>query len=256
MTEPPSGTSPAPAVLQWGSDPAPGRAGGLPPRAVHRATRALALAGGAALAGSLFTTWRRITFTTPRGDEHVVGLPREITTSALDLAAPGAAYLFGVLALGALGTIALSGAGSRRTARLGALAVCAGLLILLAAIVHHLQGHPSSDVTTWFTYHLDQQPETDTSYGAGLYLAFGGLLLGGLALLPQPTGTDPAGPGGVAAAPREAGTAAADGGPTPPAGGLAAWRRPADPDGPDAPLDLTVAPAAPFLPVPPDRPGR
>jgi hypothetical protein len=243
------------AVVEWGdTDARPVGHAGRTPRglsqmwAAHRRAPLVATVAAFALFGSLLSDWRVWTAT---GEIQ----PQRITNGVVSFPAVGSAYLIGLFALVACGGLTLFGTGAvQRHARLTGLAVAAVLgavLVTAVANLDQLGGTIEDFFVNARSAEAAEEPAT-IEYGRGMYLAFAGVAAAALALYLAsarlPTEAEPAdGPGPPAAPvadPGAADTWDADGDDWPwrPRG----TRAPAAPE--SGPVDLTVEPAAPFLP--------
>jgi hypothetical protein len=243
------------AVVEWGDTGARpvGRAGRGPRGlaqlwAEHRRAPLMAVVAALTLLGSLLSDWR--VWTAEGGDVQ----PQRITNGVVSFPVVGSAYLIGLFVLVACGTLALFGTGPvQRHARLVGLATAAVLGAVLVTAVANLD-QLGGTVEDFFVNARSAEAEdlpVAVAYGRGMYLAFAGVAAATLALYlasarrpaagDEPVAT--AGPVAPAADP-EATTWSGDGDDWP-------WRQretraPAAAEG--GPVDLTVEPAAPFLP--------
>ncbi|WP_434742169.1 hypothetical protein [Micromonospora sp. SH-82] len=235
------------AVLEWGSGEAKPRgrtAGTLAGLARdRRVPGVLAGLGAVAAAASMVGEWLVMTLPDGGADgETELRIPGNVS----EVGGFGVGYLVGLLLLGALAALALSGTTAiRHNARVAGLAVAAGLVALLVATAFALD-EPSQRA-------LFYSPEDgyQVEYGRGLVMAFVGCLL--LAAALHLSGRGQARP--AADRPDEPTEPTADDGP--PDAGFRPWRRgrsdrAADEDALPAPPDLTVQPTVPFArPEPP-----
>jgi hypothetical protein len=195
--------------------------------------------GGVALFGSLISEWQLTQVDGSFWGDGQVG-DRPLVTTIADLDGWGGGYLTGLFLLVAAVVLTLFGPpAGRRYARLSALSVAGVLLAMVVALASYL-GDTSLIVGQLNASNLEDDQVTITQ-GRGIWCAMAGVVLILLAMVlagrHQRTGPvpleDPAQP-------------------TPadhPEAPAWSWRRPAgrEEDGPpDAPFDLTVAPAKPF----------
>jgi hypothetical protein len=230
-----------PGVIEWGADgPPPSRAAraltGL--RSHPRLAPTVAALAALALFGSVLFEWRIWTAASP---EEGGPFPQSETAhSVVSLGSVGTAYLVGLFALAAFGTLALFGAGAvRRHARLVGLSSAVVLLALLVTASTHLDQLGGTIDDLIGNRNVPGSPAL-LRPGRGIYLAFLGVIGAAVALyLAAPARRGPSGP--ATAADRDHLTEE-DGGDWP-------WRRPPAVEPSAAgPVDLTVEPAAPFLP--------
>jgi hypothetical protein len=244
------------AMVEWGdTDARPVGRTGRTPRglaqlwAEHRRAPLLATVAAFALFGSLLSDWR---VWTASGDIQ----PQRITNGVVSFPAVGSAYLIGLFGLVACGGLTLFGTGAvQRHARLIGLAIAAVLgavLVTAVANLDQLGGTVEDFFVNARTGDAAAEPPT-VEYGRGMYLAFAGVAAAALALYLASARMPAA----------EDGPAAGSGSPAAPAadpGATATWagdgddwpwrpretRTPATAE--SGPVDLTVEPAAPFLP--------
>jgi hypothetical protein len=248
-----------PAVVEWGdtgAEPVTRAPRGVSQLwAEHRRAPVLAVVAGFALFGSLISDWRVWSVT---GSETP---PQQLEDGLVNYPVVGSAYLVGLFALVAAAGLALFGAGAvRRYARIVGLAVAAVLgavLVMTVANMPHLGGSIEDFFLTPRVLDETGRPPT-VEYGRGVYLAFAGVAAAALALylvgvggrgdaagaLGEPAAEPAAEPAGDPAGDPARAWAPQDGGDDWP------WRpREARPTPhPTGPVDLTVEPAAPFLP--------
>lgn len=265
MTEPMQPGVGEPEIVQWGSAPErPSRLRWLVDPAGRgwrdqRVAWALAALGALALFGSMLDTWQVATIPadTFGSDEQ------EITAQLAALGSWGAAWMVFVTALVAgTGLAAFGSPALRPAARSIGLAIAGaqvGLLVVMTVSIGQ-----SSALDNLFGFQF-QQVELEYQFGRGIYLAYLGLALVGVALWwvqPQP-GTAVA-PGAaiapVTATAEPAGTPGAVSGEpvlVPPQPGPVPGPD-GQPDDPGGPVDLRVGPAEPFTQpsLPPDDDPR
>ncbi|MEU4214823.1 hypothetical protein [Actinoplanes sp. NPDC026623] len=203
----------------------------------HRIVPLAAALGGVALFGSLVSEWQITNIDGTLLGEGEAG-SRALETTVADLGGWGGGYLAGLLLLVPAVVLTMFGpAAGRRYARLTALSVGGVLLAMLAAIGSYL-GETSRIVGQSGLNGLEDDQVTVTN-GRGIWCAAAGIALTLLAM--YLAGRDLA----AAASPQQEAPAG-----EPPA--VWSWRRPAPNEAeegpPDAPFDLTVAPAKPFTP--------
>ncbi|MBO4208032.1 hypothetical protein [Micromonospora echinofusca] len=238
-----------PAVLTWGADP--GNRTDQPESrwtALARDRRlplVLAGLGGVAAFASLAGEWS--VMTVPNSGPEATETVR-VPAGVSDVGNFGTAYLIGLLALAGCVALVLAGSrGARHNARVLALTLAGGLLVLLTTAALALDQAAERRLF----YPADDGFRIE--YGRGLMMAFVAAVLLGLAAYradgPPVSGAD--GDEG----PVSAGTGQTD--PLPAATGTGGWRRrraAAEPDDvPAGPADLTVEPTNPF--VRPDPPA-
>ena len=241
-------TTPADSVVEFGGPPAPRRrfdASGIA-RDLTRDRRVVpltaALAGVAFLA-SLLSEWQlnqvdASVFSDGAGE-------RMVTAGVSELGTLGTGYLIGIFGLVAGVVLTLFGPpAGRRYARLIGLSIGGTLLALLVALAGTLDDQ-SRIVERIYDLALEDD-QLVVSYGRGLWCAFAGAVLALVSLYLAGRHLPAADPGAV---PREA-----EPGQAPEADPAAvwSWRRPQAADeapDPEAPLDLTVAPAKPFTSI-------
>ncbi|MEV4654491.1 hypothetical protein [Micromonospora sp. NPDC049301] len=228
--------SDGPAVIEWGDEDLtrPRRFG----RSLAGLTRdprlplLLAVLGAVAGVASLVGEWLVMTLPDggPDGNSSI-----EVPAGLSEVGGFGVGYLVGLLGLVCLVALALRGTASvRPNARLAGLTLAGALLALLVAAVATLDDPAQRSLL------YSAQDGFRAEYGRGLVMAFVACVLLGVALRLAPAAAPP----GPAAGP--------DGdGPTGDDATGRGWRRrrdrdPVDEDGPPAPADLTVTPAAPF----------
>lgn len=217
-----------PAVVAWGHDETDG-----PDRPVHRLAglgrdrrlpAVLAGLGAVAAFASLVGEWSVMTVprTGPTGEETI-----QVPAGVADVGNFGTGYLIGLLALAGCVALVLFGSpGARHNARVLALTLAGGLLVLLATGALALEQAAERRLF----YPADEGFRLD--YGRGLAMAFVAAALLGLAAYRAGGQLDRSHRDG-------------DGAPTRPG----RWRqRPATTDRDDhaGPADLTVEPAVPF----------
>jgi len=202
--------------------------------------------GGVALFGSLISEWQLTAVDGTFWGDGEVG-DRPLVTTLADLGSWGGGYLTGLFLLVATVVLTLFGpAAGRRYARLCALSVGGVLLAMVVAMGSYL-GDTSRIVGQLTASNLEENQVTIT-HGRGIWCAAAGvaLVLLSMVLAGRPATT---GPTRAAAPPDGASPAESE----PP---VWSWRRPAasEDDGlPEAPFDLTVAPAKPFATSPENR---
>jgi hypothetical protein len=240
-----------PAVVEWGdtgAEPVPRAQRGVSQLlAEHRRAPLLAVVAGLALFGSLISNWRVWSVAgspTP---------PQQLKDGIVNYPVVGSAYLVGLFALVASAGLALLGAGAvRRYARIVGLAVAGVLGAVLVMTVANMQ-HLGGSIEDFFLTPrvMDETGRLPTvEYGRGVYLAFAGVAAAALALYLAGAGrrggaaepvaepiAEPARDPAIAWAPQDVG----DDWPWRP-------REPRHPAQSTGPVDLTVEPAAPFLP--------
>jgi hypothetical protein len=242
-----------PAVVDWGEPDEPRRRGrfGGALAVLRRDRRVLLTAAGlaaVALVASLLGEWQVTTVSQDPStidfaiDFGAAGDSQGLVAGVGDIGTWGSGYLAGVFLVVAGAAVVLFGpAAGRAQVRLAALGGCGALLALLLAAWTHL-GRRS----VLFGLFNDG-PAVTLAHGRGISAAIAGTLLLGAALFLAGDARTPA----PAAEP-----AAGDTGEPPAHEDLAAWRpgrsAAAGDELPEEPLDLTVAPAAPFA-VPPDQ---
>jgi hypothetical protein len=237
-----SDRSDEPAVIEWG-EPTPRRRFGGSLTGLGRDPRLpllLAGLGAVAAAASLVGEWLVMTLPNggPEGDT-AVRLPAGVS----EIGGFGVGYLVGLLALACAVMLALRGTPAvRSNARLAGLTLAGALLVLLVATASAL------DDSGQRTLLYSSEDGVRAEYGRGLVMAFAACVLFGAALR-----VAPAGPGDASAPGDDEQQTSGPQGRN--LGG--GWRRrlgrdPVPEDGPPAPADLTVTPAAPFArPEPP-----
>ena len=203
--------------------------------------------GGVALFGSLISEWQLTSVDGTFWGDSEVG-DRPLVTMLADLGSWGGGYLTGLFLLVATVVLTLFGpAAGRPYARLGALSVSGVLLAMVLAMASYL-GDTSRIVGQLSASNLEEDQVTIT-HGRGIWCAAAGVALVLLSMIlagrhavarPAPAPLDGESPAEF----------------DPPAW---SWRRPAageEDDGPpQAPFDLTVAPAKPFTPSQENRDG-
>ncbi|MFG1838252.1 hypothetical protein ACGFH8_07425 [Micromonospora sp. NPDC049175] len=227
--------SEGPAVIEWGAvDPAPRRRFGWSLAGLAGDPRLpLLLAGLGAVAGvaSLVGEWLVMSLPNggPEGEATI-----EVPAGVSEVGGFGVGYLVGLLGLVCTVALALRGtAAVRPNARLAGLTLAGALLALLVAATATLDDPGQRN------FFYSPQDGFRAEYGRGVVMAFAACVLFAAALRLAPT----APPGAFAGPP--------DGDPSDDAPTSRPWRRrlrnpdPLD-DGPPAPADLTVTPAAPF----------
>lgn len=239
-------------------------------RADPRLAPLLAVLAGLALFGSLLTEWR--VWTIVENSDAIGGFGRQrLVSSVISFPGVGNAYLIGLLVLAACVTLVLRGTEPvRRNARLVGLATTGVLLAVLVTVTAQVDqvggvvediALPDSGDGAAF--------QSTIEYGRGIYLAFAGVGIMGLALWwvtpverrvsgvssAEPDETDESldsesnGDGGL-----EAAGWGSSGGAGWPWRSRAAKRSTSTHTQPSRPVDITVEPAAPFLP-PGDQTG-
>jgi hypothetical protein len=212
------------------------------------------VAGLAALAlfASLAGEWQVTTINEP--DFFGQGLsPAPVPAGLGELGGWAAAYLIGVFALVACVALVLFAQPAvRDLARVIGLAVAGTLGAVVVAIAFDLNDR-SVAVASLGIYNGPDAPQYELTYGRGLTMAFLGV--GGLALALYLAGRlMPAAAGSIAT-----GAASAESDDLAPAESDWPWRRPAAKETQAEeiaqPIDLTVSPAAPFVPLT-DQPDR
>jgi hypothetical protein len=198
----------------------------------RRVTPLAAALGGVALFGSLVSEWQITNVDGALWGEGEVGRP--LATTVADLGGWGGGYLAGLLLLVPAVVLTMFGpATGRRYARLIALSVGGSLLGMLAAIGSNLGD--TSRIIGQVTGLEDNQ--VTIKLGRGIWCAAAGVAL--ILLAMYLAGRH------LGVAPSQQSQAPAE---EPPAAW--SWRRPASDESgegpPDAPFDLTVAPAKPF----------
>jgi len=203
--------------------------------------------GGVALFGSLVSEWQLTEVDGAFWADGEGGARRPLETMVADLGGWGGGYLAGLFLLVAPVVLTLFGPpAGRRYARLCALSTGGVLLAMVLAMASYL-GDTSRTVGQLALTGLEEDQVT-ISLGRGTWCAAAGVLLVLLAMIlagrhlragpvPVDAPADPEPP----IAPEEA---------------MWSWRRPVTSveDGlPDAPFDLTVAPAKPFITAPDNR---
>jgi hypothetical protein len=244
-----------PAVVEWGdadAEPVTRAPRGVSQLwAEHRRAPVLAVVAGFALFGSLISDWR---VWSVAGSQTP---PQQLEDGIVNYPVVGSAYLIGLFALAASAGLALFGAGAvRRYARIVGLAVAAVLGAILVMTVANMQ-HLGGSIEDFFLTPrvLDETGRLPTvEYGRGVYLAFVGVGAAALALYLAGAGR-PGGAAGAADEPAAERTAEPAGEPATewaPQDGGNDWpwrpREPRPTASPTGPVDLTVEPAAPFLP--------
>ncbi|MCW6003014.1 hypothetical protein K1W54_00220 [Micromonospora sp. CPCC 205371] len=220
----------------------------------HRVVPVVAGLAALALFASLAGEWQVTTITDP--DFFGQGLsPAPVSAGLGELGGWAAAYLIGVFALvGCVALVLFAPPSARDLARVIGLAMAGTLGAVVVAIAFDLNDR-SVAVTSLGIYTGPDAPEYELAYGRGLTMAFLGV--GGLALALYLAGRLMPAPATAAAA---TGTAT----PTGPADGSPVesdwpWRRPGVKEAPaeeiPQPIDLTVSPASPFVPLT-DQPDR
>ncbi|WP_433265321.1 hypothetical protein ACQPWR_32480 [Micromonospora vinacea] len=225
--------SEAPAVIEWGADPAPRRRFGWSLADFARDPRLpLLLAGLGAVAAiaSLVGEWLVMNLPNggPEGNATI-----EVPAGVSEVSGFGVGYLVGLLALVCTVALALRGtAAVRPNARLAGLTLAGALLALLVAATASLDNPGQRN------FFYSPQDGFEVEYGRGLVMAFAACVLFAAALRLAPA----ASPGALAGPPDDDRPADA------PAPRPRRRRRDPDPieDGLPAPADLTVTPAAPF----------
>ncbi|WP_430784863.1 hypothetical protein [Actinoplanes sp. G11-F43] len=184
--------------------------------------------GAVAAFGSLISEWQTTTLVSNGNFDADAGVTDRILPAELpDLGAIGGGYLVGILLLVTAVVLTLFGPETgRRHARLAGLAVGGVLLALLVAVLNHA-GEVSLLIPRYYTDDLFGA-EMRVAVGRGLWCAMAAVAAGLIALW-MPRGEDT----GVRPAPE-----------------------PDDAEPLDGPLELSIAPAAPFVPVPGDFPGE
>ncbi|MEH1126224.1 hypothetical protein [Micromonospora sp. CPCC 206061] len=210
---------------------------------------------GLAIFASLAGEWQVTTINEP--DFFGQGLaPAPVSAGLGELGGWSAAYLVGVFALvGCVALVLFAQPAARDLARVIGLAVAGTLGAVVVAIAFDLNDR-SLAISSLGIYNGPDAPQYELTYGRGLTMAFLGV--GGLALALYLAGRLT-----PAQAPVAATATSGAAGPTDAAGQPAAesdwpWRRPAAKETPvevPQPIDLTVSPAAPFVPLSeqPDR---
>ncbi|XVU25421.1 hypothetical protein ACQPZJ_51030 [Actinoplanes sp. CA-054009] len=230
------GVAPAESVVEFGPEP-PSRQRRWPSGGVfrelagdRRVVPVLAVLAGIAALASLFSEWQVTTVDAEvlSGDSG----QRAVAARIGDLGALGTGYLLGLFLVVPAVVLTMFGppAGRRyfRLAGLSAAGTALGLLVALAAEL----GESSGAIDRVYEIALDGD-QISLTYGRGIWCALAAVVLALAALvqagryLGRPDKVDDEAP-----APAETWS----------------WRRPAGADErpPDAPLDLTVAPAKPF----------
>jgi hypothetical protein len=197
--------------------------------------------GGVALFASLISEWQLTEVDGTFWGDGEVGARPPLETMMADLGGWGGGYLTGLFLLVAPVVLTLFGpAAGRRTARLCALSTGGVLLAMVVTMASYL-GDTSRTVGQLGLTNLEED-QVAISLGRGIWCAAAGVLLVLLAMSLAGrhlrTGPEPAD------APAPAEQAA----PEEPA--MWSWRRPvasAEDGLPEAPFDLTVAPAKPFV---------
>ncbi|BCB86006.1 hypothetical protein [Phytohabitans suffuscus] len=248
-----------PAVMEFGPDQAVRKR----PRpsqiftAVRRDWRlvpVVAVLSAVAVFASLVGEWQTTTFTQP--DLFGPGITQPVVAGLADLGGFGTGYLIGVFVLVACTGLVLFGRpGVRDQVRILGLCAAGVSGAVLVGTAVWLDGTSATLGATGY-FIGPQGPVYELAYGRGLTTAFLGVAGFALALylagrlMPAP----PAQPAAAAVT-----TAAAEAGPAPEAGEPVdwPWRRPRAPQEPEdldsdlpPPADLTVAPTAPFVPMP------
>ncbi|GAA4940667.1 hypothetical protein [Actinoplanes utahensis] len=174
--------------------------------------------------GSLISEWQTTTVNEAVINSEGATGSRVLTTGLIDLGAPGAGYLAGLLVMTTAIVLVLFGpAAGKGHARLAGFAAGGVLLALLLALVGPL-GDFSLLIPRYFTMEVSGE-EIRVAHGRGLWCAIAAVGLGLIALqLPAATTTDDVRP---AAPARKV-------------------------EAPDEPLDLTISPATPFASHPGD----
>ena len=249
-------TAPPEAVVEFGSPPparrrwstsAMGRGWGRDLAADRRTVPLAAALAAVAILASLISEWQittvdRAVFVGGAGDRLI---PTEVT----DLGALGGGYLVGVFLLAAMTVLTMFGPpAGRQYARLTGLSAGGTLLGVLLAIANSLGGQ-SRIVSRLYTLQVEGE-QLQLAYGRGLWCAFVGVLLAGLALYLAGRHLTPVPAAAESSAESTAATT-----------DTWSWRRPSGPveERPvDEPLELTVGPATPFTSLSDDRdmPGR
>ncbi|MEV4117333.1 hypothetical protein [Micromonospora sp. NPDC049645] len=223
--------SEAPAVIEWGvGDSTPRRRFGWSLAGFAQDPRLpllLAGLGAVAAVASLIGEWLVMSLPNggPEGNATI-----EVPAGVSEVGGFGVGYLVGLLALVCTVALALRGtAAVRPNARLVGLTLAGALLMLLIAATATLNDPGQRN------FFYSPQDGFRAEYGRGLVMAFAACVLFAAALRLTP-------PGASAGAPDDDRPADA---PAP-----QIWRRRRNPDpvndGPPAPIDLTVTPAAPF----------
>lgn len=222
----------------------------------QRVVPVVAALAGLALFASLASEWQVTTINEP--DFFGQGIaPAPVSAGLGELGGWSAAYLVGVFALVCCVALVLFAPPAvRYLARVIGLATAGTLGAVVVAIALDLNDR-SLAITSLGIYSGPDSPEFELTYGRGLTMAFLGV--GGLALalylagrlMPAPAPADAT----VASAEAEPDGAAS------PAESDWPWRRPATKQAPDPaeslpePIDLTVSPTTPFVPLS-DQPDR
>ena len=235
--------TPAEAVVQFGPEEDTAREQRRSRPGVHLAELAgdrrimplAAALGGVALFGSLVSEWQITSIDGSLFGDGEVGI-RPLETTVADLGSLGGGYLTGLLLLVPAVVLTMFGpAAGRRYTRLAGLSIGGVLLGILAATGSHL-GDTSLTVGQPGLNGLEENQVTIT-HGRGIWCAAAGVALMLLAM--YLAGRAPG------AAPSQQQEAPVE---EPPA--VWSWRRPAPNEAeegpPEAPFDLTVAPAKPF----------
>lgn len=225
-------------------------------RGDHRVVPVVAGLAALALFASLAGEWQVTTINEP--DFFGQGLAAAPVSAGLgELGGWAAAYLIGVFALvGCVALVLFAQPAVRDLARVIGLAMAGTLGAVVVAISFDLSDR-SVAVASLGIYNGPDAPQYELTYGRGLTMAFLGV--GGLALalylagrlMPAPTQVDAAATAGAAAPPDGAAESQAESADWP-------WRRPSAKQAPaevPQPIDLTVSPATPFVPLS-DQPDR
>jgi hypothetical protein len=248
------------AVVEFGADDEAEREPGRRPpigafltglAADRRLVPLSAALGGVALFASLISEWQLTLIDGTFFGDGETGAQRPVKTMVADLDGWAGGYLAGLFLLVAAVVLTLFGpAAGRRYARLCALSTGGVLLAVVLAIGSYL-GDTSGTVGQLSLTGLEEGQVTTTlgrgtwCAAAGVLLALLSMILAGRHLRAQPV---PAGSPADAQADAEP--------PAAPEAALWSWRRPVatEEDGlPEAPFDLTVAPAKPFISSPDNR---
>jgi hypothetical protein len=203
--------------------------------------------GGVALFASLISEWQITEIDGTIFGDGETGARRPLATMVAELGGWGGGYLAGLFLLVAPVVLTLFGpAAGRRYARLCALSTGGVLLAMVLAIGSYLD-ETSGTVGLIRLTGLDED-QLSVSLGRGMWCAAAGVLLVLLSMVLAGRH--------LAAEPVRADSPAQAEPPLAPEAAMWSWRRPAtaeEEELPDAPFDLTVGPAKPFITQPDNR---